>query len=410
MADFSPIRALKSTTPPTPLANVATLDPTWLDAASTRAAEDFIAEGTPPNSVRSYASALRYWAAWYALRYGAPWTDAPVPVAVTSQFVLDHLARSTKTGLQHELPPALDARLVELGTKGRLGPLAYATVAHRLAVLAKWHRLHGWDSPTDDARHKTLLAKARKAQARRGVTVRKKSAAVAEPLQAMLGTCTDGLRGVRDRALLLLAWSGGGRRRSEVVGLQVGDLRRLNAETWMYALGTTKTDTSGVQREKPLRGDAVVALQAWLGAANISDGPLFRRLYRGGRVSDQRLTPDQVARIVQRRAQLAGLTGNWAAHSLRSGFVTEAGRQHVPLGEVMAMTEHRSVATVMGYFQAGALLSSRATDLMSSVGNTPAYPTRSDTPSPTTPDVVELAPHSTEITATDKLNGISFES
>jgi hypothetical protein len=72
----------------------------------------------------------------------------------------------------------------------------------------------------------------------------------------------------------------------------------------------------------------------------------------------------QVARIVQRRARLAGLEGDWAAHSLRSGFVTEAGRQGVALGEVMAMTEHRSVTTVMGYFQAGSLLSSRATSLL----------------------------------------------
>jgi hypothetical protein len=66
---------------------------------------------------------------------------------------------------------------------------------------------------------------------------------------------------------------------------------------------------------------------------------------------------------VQRRARLAGLAGDWAAHSLRSGFVTEAGRQGVALGEVMAMTEHRSVGTVMGYFQAGTLLSSRASAL-----------------------------------------------
>jgi site-specific recombinase XerD len=86
-------------------------------------------------------------------------------------------------------------------------------------------------------------------------------------------------------------------------------------------------------------------------------------VYRNGRAGAA-LTPDQVARSVQRRATLAQLPGDWAAHSLRSGFVTEAGRQGVPLGEVMAMTEHRSVGTVMGYFQAGALLSSRATDLL----------------------------------------------
>lgn len=68
--------------------------------------------------------------------------------------------------------------------------------------------------------------------------------------------------------------------------------------------------------------------------------------------------------MVQRRAKLAGLDGDWAAHSLRSGFVTEAGRQGVPLGEVMAMTEHRGVGTVMEYFQAGSLLTSRAVTLL----------------------------------------------
>ena len=180
----------------------------------------------------------------------------------------------------------------------------------------------------------------------------------------MLATCTDGIRGVRDRALRLLAWSGGGRRRSEVIGLQIEDLRRLDADTWLYALGATKTDSSGVRREKPLQGPAAQALNAWLAVVLTSNGPLFRRLYKGGRVAAAGLSGDQVARIVKRRAALAGLDGDWAAHSLRSGFITEAGRQGVPLGEVMAMTEHRSVNTVMGYFQAGSMLSSRASCLL----------------------------------------------
>ena len=64
---------------------------------------------------------------------------------------------------------------------------------------------------------KALMPKARRAQAKRGVHVRKKTALVAEPLQAMLATCTYGLRGIRDRALLLVAWSGGGRRRSQAI-------------------------------------------------------------------------------------------------------------------------------------------------------------------------------------------------
>ncbi|MFJ2550107.1 site-specific integrase [Pseudomonas sp. NPDC087612] len=334
-------------------------------ADSTRAAaEAFISAGTAANTVRSYQSALSYWSAWLRLRYHRSLGDGALPPDVAVQFIVDHLARPDGDGNWSQLlPPQLDAALVAAGVKGKLGALAFNTVSHRLAVLAKWHRLNAWDNPCEASAVKTLLREARKAQARQGVALRKKTAVVLEPLQAMLATCSDGVRGVRDRALLLLAWSGGGRRRSEVVGLQVEDLRRLDADTWLYALGATKTDTGGVRREKPLQGPAAQALSAWLTAAPASSGPLFRRLFKGGRVGSAGLSGDQVARIVKRRAQLAGLEGDWAAHSLRSGFITEAGRQGVPLGEVMAMTEHRSVTTVMGYFQAGALLESRASQL-----------------------------------------------
>jgi integrase len=347
------------------LVDEAPLNPQILALNAQEAAAAFIAAGTAANTVRSYRSALAYWSAWLQLRYGQVLGNTPLPPAVAIQFVLDHLARPLENGgWAHLLPPSIDAALVTARVKAKVGPLAFNTVSHRLAVLGKWHRIKEWDSPTEAPALKTLLREARKAQSRQGVNVRKKTAIVLEPLQALLATCDDGVRGVRDRALLLLAWSGGGRRRSEVVGLQVGDVRQLDADTWLYALGTTKTDTGGVRREKPLRGPAAAALAAWLATAPAESGPLFRRLYKGNTVGRAGLSADQVARIVQRRAKLAGLDGDWAAHSLRSGFVTEAGRQGVPLGEVMAMTEHRSVTTVMGYFQAGGLLDSRASQLL----------------------------------------------
>lgn len=335
-----------------------------LDAKAQAAIAGFVAAGTAPNTLRSYRSAVAYWEGWLQLRYGLSFHDSPVAESVAMQFILDHLARPTEGRWLYLLPPAVDQALVAAGVKARPGPLSHNTVRHRLAVLGKWHQLKGWSSPTEGAALRTLLRDAHKAQVRNGREVRKKTAIAREPLQAMLATCTDGVRGIRDRALLLLAWSGGGRRRSEVVGLRVTDVRRLDASTWLYALGVTKTDTGGVRREKPLTGPAASALAAWLTAAPAETGPLFRRVYKGGRVGNTGLSADQVARIVQRRAQLAGLAGDWAAHSLRSGFVTEAGRQGVPLGEVMAMTEHRSVSTVMGYFQAGNLLRSRALGLL----------------------------------------------
>jgi len=349
-----------------PLDNAAVLELDSLSQASQDAVTDFLKAGTAPNTVRSYQGALTYWSAWLQVRYGVALGDGPIPAAVAIQFIVDHLNRPQDDGTwTHNLPPSVDQALVDAKIKATLGPHSYNTVSLRMAVLGKWHGMKGWASPTDIKEVKALMRDAQKAQARGGISVRKKTALVAEPLKAILDTCsTDGLRGIRDRALLLLAWSGGGRRRSEVVALQVSDVRRLDADTWMYSLGVTKTDTAGVRREKPLTGAAAHALTAWLSVAPIESGPLFRGMLRGGRVGTAPMTGHEVNRILQRRAKLAGLEGDWGAHSLRSGFVTEAGRQGVPLGDVMAMTEHTSISTVMGYFQSGNMLNSAATTLL----------------------------------------------
>jgi integrase len=77
------------------------------------------------------------------------------------------------------------------------------------------------------------------------------------------------------------------------------------------------------------------------------------------------LRPDAVRDIVRRHAKLADQPlGKLSAHSLRSGFVTEAGKQGIGLGDTMALTGHRSVQTVMDYYQSGEVGSSRAARLM----------------------------------------------
>jgi integrase len=107
---------------------------------------------------------------------------------------------------------------------------------------------------------------------------------------------------------------------------------------------------------------AAEALTAWLGASGVTEGAIFRRI-RGSVVAEA-LEPQSVRAIVKRRAALAGLEGDFSAHSLRSGFMTEAGRQNVPLAEAMALTGHHSVQTALRYFQTGAVQQTRAANLL----------------------------------------------
>lgn len=235
-------------------------------------------------------------------------------------------------------------------------PLIESTVVQRVAVLSTAHKLRRLASPCELPSVRTLLSRARRAAVKRGERPTKKTAITRAELEAMLATCDGSLEGLRDRALLCFGFASGGRRRSEIAAADMRDLRKIGDEGYIYRLEYSKTQQAGVTADstpdKPILGRSAKALAAWLEAAGIHDGAIFRRIWKN-RVGPA-LLPGSVATVVKRRATLAGLEGDFGAHSLRSGFVTEAGKQGVPLPAVMAMTEHRPVASVIGYFQAGA--------------------------------------------------------
>ena len=347
------------------LADVELLDPAALAPFAEHAMHDLMAEGESANTVRSYQTALRYWAAWFWLRYRRQ-IELPVPTTAVLQFVVDHAQRKTGDGLASELPVSVDQALVDGGFKAALGPPALATLLHRLSVLSKAHQLKGLPNPLQDAKVRELLARTRRAYAKRGVVQDKKAALTLEPFEALLATCDDSLRGVRDRALLLLAWSSGGRRRSEVTAATVENVKRIADRVYVFTLHVTKTNQSGDARgenDKPIVNRAADALTAWLEISRIVSGAIFRRIRAGDRIAEP-LSPAAVRDIVKARAALAGLPPGFSAHSLRSGFVTEAARQNVPIGETMALTGHSSVATVVGYFRSAQSIESRGARLL----------------------------------------------
>lgn len=329
--------------------------PEQLAHQAAEAVRELLAEAAAVNTTRSYAAALRYWAGWHQARYCVELTF-PTSEAVVIQFLVDHIQRKSKSGLVSELPPTVDQALVVAGLKAKVGPLKLSTVVQRLAVLSTAHKLKRLVNPCEMPSVRTLLSRSRRAAVKRGERPTKKTAVTRVELEAMLTTCDGSLEGLRDRALLCFGFASGGRRRSEIAAADMRDLRKVGENGYIYRLEYSKTQQTGVTvdstPDKPILGRSAEALAAWLESAQIREGAIFRRIWKN-RIGPA-LLPGSVAAIVKRRARLSGLEGDFGAHSLRSGFVTEAGRQGVPLPAVMAMTEHRSVASVIGYFQAGA--------------------------------------------------------
>uniref|UniRef100_A0A2G7TA29 Integrase n=1 Tax=Chryseobacterium sp. B5 TaxID=2050562 RepID=A0A2G7TA29_9FLAO len=343
----------------------STLPSAGLEPAAQQAVRELLREGESTNTRNSYQSAMRYWAAWHALRFERQ-MQLPLNVPCVLQFIIDHAQRQTGAGLASEMPAHMDRALVEAGYKAREGPLSHNTLVHRMAVLSKAHQVHGLANPCQDGAVRELMSRTRKAYARRGEQPAKKDALTRDLLEQLLQTCDDSLRGRRDRALLLFAWSSGGRRRSEVAGADMRHLRAVGPQEFIYTLAHSKTNQSGrdvPENHKPVTGRAAQALADWLRAAAIQEGPIFRRIRKGGHVGEP-LSPATVRDIVKQRCALAGVEGDFSAHSLRSGFVTEAGRQNVPLPDTMALTGHSSVNTVLGYFRADSALSNRAARLL----------------------------------------------
>lgn len=96
--------------------------PEQLARQAADAVRELLAEAAAANTTRSYASALRYWAAWHAARYCVEFT-LPVPEATVLQFVVDHVVRRSTDGeLAWELPSAVDQALVAAGLKAKLCP------------------------------------------------------------------------------------------------------------------------------------------------------------------------------------------------------------------------------------------------------------------------------------------------
>ena len=237
--------------------------------------------------------------------------------------------------------------------------------------MIRQRRTVGENNPTGVS---LVLSRAARAAVKRGERPRKKAAVTLAEPEAILASCDDSSKGLRDRALLFFGFASGAHLRSEIASADLRDLRRICEAGYIYRLERSKTQQAWVTAtstpDKPVLDRVALALQDWLDGSSLTEGGSFRQLWKQ-RIAPA-LSPAAVGEIVQRRARLAGLEGNFGGPSLRSGFVTEARRQGVARPAIMQLTEHRSVSSVVGYFQTGGASANPAASLL--VDLLPAMP------------------------------------
>jgi len=237
--------------------------------------------------------------------------------------------------------------------------LSLPTLRRRLAAIASRHPPRSLKRRPDHPLVRKLL---RRYSRSRGTAVKKKEPLLIERLPAILMAMPDDLSAARDRALLLLGYAGAFRR-SELVALDVGHLRFSKAGLYVW-IAAAKNDPRKKGRElyvpripaasPSARLCAGAALERWLEAIGPA-GPVFRTFDLRERLTSARLDPGDVVRILRRRAAAGGGAGDFAGHSLRRGFITNAAKKKVPIESIKRVTGQRSSGIVRDYVAAATL-------------------------------------------------------
>lgn len=356
--------------------------------------QDLLANHTLSSStIRSYSSALRYWDAWHRAALGSPLpllgeVRAPVPTETVCAFIAHHSPVRVDGEIRTGMPPFVLQRMLSLGAIGkrlvtrRSGGRAraevpsVATIRHRLAALTACHRLAGVKLLYSDAPEvrQAMRALGNRVAEEAPVMLRQpKQPVKRDILQAMLTNClSDGLRGVRDAAVLHVAFHGGGRRRSELAAMWWGDLEPLEIKApdgeLLDGYRWSLSEAKGRKRDRadravltvPLVGPAATALDRWrdtlIAHGYPADGPVWYRVVHSkgpppGWVPSTPMIGNDIREIVRHRAAQAGLDPDaFAAHSLRSGAATTFLEEGGQLAEASSMLDHASLDTTRDHY------------------------------------------------------------
>jgi len=316
--------------------------------------EAFAARSQAPNTIRAYAADLEDFRHWCA-RHGREWLPA-------------------------------EPKTVGLYVGARADELSLATLERRLAAISSVHKEEGYESPASVA--EGPLRKIWKGLVRE--KTRRQDGApplLVEDLKSIIehlprySASGDGptgeltLTALRDRALLLVGWTGA-LRRSELVALTTEDVEFVEGQGVNVYIRRSKSDqeAEGFVKGLPYGSNKetcpVTALRQWLRAAEREvegafEGGIFRRFYRGESIGEEAMTAQYVSTVLKRHAENAGLDPTeYSAHSLRAGFITQAIRAGKPERRVKEHSGHASWETFNRYVEeAGTFQDNPAEDI-----------------------------------------------
>lgn len=286
------------------------------------AAATFVLAQHAPATRRAYRSDWAGFTTWCTARGVAPLPAAPELVAA---FLAAEAACGVKT----------------------------ATLARRVAAIRYVHAAARHEPPTNTELVRATLRGIRRTV---GSAPQQKRPLLVPQVIAMAAACPTTLTGLRDRALLLLGFAGAFRR-AELAALTVVDLESV-PEGLRVTVRRSKGDQEARGYVVPIVRGAqacpVTAVAAWRAAAGLEEGPLFRRIRRGDRVTATGLTPHSIAQCVKAAAVRAGLeAATIGGHSLRAGFVASAAVAGKSLLRIADVTRHRRLDTLRGYVRRG---------------------------------------------------------
>lgn len=265
-------------------------------------------------------------------------------------------------------PEVLADYIVALREAGK----AAASLSVAVAAVGHQNRLAAYPAPGEHPQVQEVLAGARRLAAAAGAGRGASDPLLPDDLRKMVARLKPGLGGIRDAALLSIGLAGGFRR-EELARIDLSDLR-FDADGVRVTLRRSKTDQDGRGHERRIcRGEflelcPVGNLQAWLAAAHITTGPVFRPIVYGRIILERAMSPRRIDQIVREytRAILkddpTALGGRkYSAHSLRSGLCTAAALAGKPEYEIREHVDHRSATTTARYIRAAGRRASKVT-------------------------------------------------